>query len=57
VKTVNENLEAELVEANDDFVICRGAESLKKIEGRNCSKKTLHYMEISKEAIVTVTFN
>jgi hypothetical protein len=24
VKTVNENLEAELVEANDDFVICRG---------------------------------
>jgi hypothetical protein len=24
LKTVNENLEAELVEANDDFVICRG---------------------------------
>jgi ribosome maturation factor RimP len=40
VKTVNENLEAELVEANDDFVILSwSTRAKKKLAGeRNCSK-------------------
>jgi ribosome maturation factor RimP len=39
VKTVNENLEAELVEANDDFVILLEAREPKKLaRERNCSK-------------------
>jgi ribosome maturation factor RimP len=59
VKTVNENLEAELVEANDDFVILSWeAREPKKIgKGKETVQKTLQlpYGEI-KEAIVTVTF-
>ena len=59
VKTVNENLEAELVEANDDFVILSWeAREPKKIgKGKETVQKTLQlpYGDI-KEAIVTVTF-
>ena len=59
VKTVNENFEAELVEANDDFVILSWeAREPKKIgKGKETVQKTLQvpYGDI-KEAIVTVTF-
>lgn len=59
VKTVNENLEAELVEANDEFVILSWeAREPKKIgKGKETVQKTLQlpYGDI-KEAIVTVTF-
>ena len=59
VKTQLENYEAELVDANDDFVnlswIAR--EPKKTGKGKEIVQKTLelHYSEI-KEAIVTVTF-
>jgi hypothetical protein len=39
VKTVKENLEAELVEANDDFVIV-GSERAQENWKGNCSKNT-----------------
>jgi ribosome maturation factor RimP len=59
VKTETENIEAELVEANDDFVILSWeAREPKKIgKGKETVQKTLEipYGEI-KEAIVTVTF-
>tara|TARA_R110002126_G_scaffold87948_3_gene211007 strand:+ start:4778 stop:5278 length:501 start_codon:yes stop_codon:yes gene_type:complete len=59
VKTVQENLEAELVEANDEFVILSWeAREPKKIgKGKETVQKTLQlpYGDI-KEAIVTVTF-
>jgi ribosome maturation factor RimP len=59
VKTVKENLEAELVEANDDFVILswKARESKKIGKGKETVQKTLQlpYGDI-KEAIVTVTF-
>jgi ribosome maturation factor RimP len=59
VKTTTENIEAELVEANDDFVILSWkAREPKKIgKGKETVQKTLEvpYGEI-KEAIVTVTF-
>jgi ribosome maturation factor RimP len=59
VKTVQENLEAELVEANDEFVILSWeAREPKKIgKGKETVQKTLQlpYEDI-KEAIVTVTF-
>ncbi|MFT5252555.1 MAG: ribosome maturation factor RimP [Flavobacteriales bacterium] len=59
VKTVKENLEAELVEANDDFVILswEARESKKIGKGKETVQKTLQlpYGDI-KEAIVTVTF-
>jgi ribosome maturation factor RimP len=46
VKTGTENIEAELVEANDDFVFCHGKrENLRKIgKGRRYKIKSL--MEI-----------
>tara|TARA_R110000868_G_scaffold15373_2_gene70015 strand:+ start:13339 stop:13827 length:489 start_codon:yes stop_codon:yes gene_type:complete len=59
VKTNTENIEAELVEANDDFVILSWkAREPKKIgKGKETVEKTLQipYADI-KEAIVTVTF-
>jgi ribosome maturation factor RimP len=59
VKTNTENIEAELVEANDDFVILSWkAREPKKIgKGKETVEKTLQipYGDI-KEAIVTVTF-
>jgi ribosome maturation factor RimP len=59
VKTNTENIEAELVEANDDFVILSWkAREPKKIgKGKETVQKTLQipYADI-KEAIVTVTF-
>jgi ribosome maturation factor RimP len=59
VKTITENIEAELVEANDDFVILSWkAREPKKIgKGKETVEKTLQilYTDI-KEAIVTVTF-
>ena len=59
VKTNTENIEAELVEANDDFVILSWkAREPKKIgKGKETVEKTLKipYEDI-KEAIVTVTF-
>lgn len=59
VKTATENLEAELVEANDDFVILSWkAREPKKIgKGKETVQKRLEipYSDI-KEAIVTVTF-
>lgn len=59
VKTKTENIEAELVEANDDFVILSWkAREPKKIgKGKETVQKTLEipYGDI-KEAIVTVTF-
>lgn len=59
VKTETENIEAELVEANDDFVILSWkAREPKKIgKGKETVQKTLEvpYGDI-KEAIVTVTF-
>ncbi|MGO4820376.1 MULTISPECIES: ribosome assembly cofactor RimP [unclassified Flavobacterium] len=59
VKTATENLEAELVEANDDFVILSWkAREPKKIgKGKETVQKRLEipYADI-KEAIVTVTF-
>ncbi|SDX80637.1 ribosome maturation factor RimP [Flavobacterium degerlachei] len=59
VKTNTENIEAELVEANDDFVILSWkAREPKKIgKGKETVQKTLEipYGDI-KEAIVTVTF-
>ena len=59
VKTNTENIEAELVEANDDFVILSWkAREPKKIgKGKETVQKTLEipYADI-KEAIVTVTF-
>jgi ribosome maturation factor RimP len=59
VKTNTENIEAELVEANDDFVILAWkAREPKKIgKGKETVEKTLEipYGDI-KEAIVTVTF-
>jgi ribosome maturation factor RimP len=59
VKTNTENIEAELVEANDDFVILSWkAREPKKIgKGKETVQKTVQipYTDI-KEAIVTVTF-
>jgi len=59
VKTKTENIEAELVDANDDFVILSWkAREPKKIgKGKETVQKTLEipYGDI-KEAIVTVTF-
>jgi ribosome maturation factor RimP len=59
VKTNTENIEAELVEANDDFVILSWkAREPKKIgKGKETVQKTVQipYTEIN-EAIVTVTF-
>jgi ribosome maturation factor RimP len=59
VKTGTENIEAELVEANDDFVILSWkAREPKKIgKGKETVQKRLEipYVDI-KEAIVTVTF-
>lgn len=59
VKTNTENIEAELVEANDDFVILswKSREPKKIGKGKETVVKTLQvpYEEI-KEAIVTVTF-
>ncbi len=59
VKTATENIEAELVEANDDFVILSWkAREPKKIgKGKETVQKRLEipYGDI-KEAIVTVTF-
>lgn len=59
VKTATENIEAELVEANDDFVILSWqAREPKKIgKGKETVQKRLElpYADI-KEAIVTVTF-
>jgi ribosome maturation factor RimP len=59
VKTNTENIEAELVEANDDFVILSWkAREPKKIgKGKETVEKILQipYTDI-KEAIVTVTF-
>jgi ribosome maturation factor RimP len=58
VKTNTENIEAELVEANDDFVILAWkAREPKKIGKGKETVKTLEipYGDI-KEAIVTVTF-
>lgn len=59
VKTAAENIEAELVEANDDFVILSWkAREPKKIgKGKETVQKELKlpYVDI-KEAIVTVTF-
>ncbi|MBC5838590.1 ribosome assembly cofactor RimP [Flavobacterium muglaense] len=59
VKTATENIEAELVEANDDFVILSwNAREPKKIgKGKETVQKRLEipYGDI-KEAIVTVTF-
>jgi ribosome maturation factor RimP len=59
LKTETENIEAELVEANDDFVILSWkAREPKKIgKGKETVQKTLEvpYGDI-KEAIVTVTF-
>jgi ribosome maturation factor RimP len=59
VKTSTENIEAELVEANDDFVILswQAREPKKVGKGKETVQKTLElpYANI-KEAIVTVTF-
>jgi len=59
VKTETENIEAELVEANDDFVILswKAREPKKTGKGKETVQKTLEvpYGDI-KEAIVTVTF-
>ncbi|WP_176699284.1 ribosome assembly cofactor RimP [Flavobacterium crassostreae] len=59
LKTATENIEAELVEANDDFVILSWkAREPKKIgKGKETVQKRLEvpYADI-KEAIVTVTF-
>jgi ribosome maturation factor RimP len=59
VKTNTENIEAELVEANDDFVILawKVREPKKIGKGKETVEKTLEipYGDI-KEAIVTVTF-
>jgi ribosome maturation factor RimP len=45
VKTVKENLEAELVEANDDFVILSWeAREPKKKEGKKLFKKHFNYL-------------
>jgi ribosome maturation factor RimP len=57
VKTNTENIEAGVVEANDDFVILSWkAREPKKIGKGNSSKRAkIPYGDI-KEAIVTVTF-
>lgn len=59
VKTSTENIEAELVEANDEFVILswQAREPKKVGKGKETVQKTLKlpYSDI-KEAIVTVTF-
>jgi ribosome maturation factor RimP len=58
VKTSTEIIEAELVNANDDFVILSWkAREPKKGKGKETVQKelTLPYVDI-KEAIVTVTF-
>ncbi len=59
VKTATENIEAELVEANDEFVILswKAREPKKVGKGKETVQKTveLPYIDI-KEAIVTVTF-
>ncbi|WP_264617695.1 ribosome assembly cofactor RimP [Flavobacterium sp. 7A] len=59
VKTATENIEAELVEANDDFVILswEAREPKKLGKGKETVQKRLElsYGDI-KEAIVTVTF-
>ena len=59
VKTATENIEAELVEANDDFVILSWeAREPKKIgKGKETVQKRVEipYVDI-KEAIVTITF-
>lgn len=59
VKTSTENIEAELVEANDEFVILswQAREPKKVGKGKETVQKTLKlpYTDI-KEAIVTVTF-
>jgi ribosome maturation factor RimP len=56
VKTVKENLEAELVEANDDFVILAWGERAQKIGKEDCSKKLLTTLW-RYQRVVTVTFN
>lgn len=59
VKTATENIEAELVDANDDFVILSWKAREPKMigKGKETVQKTLEipYADI-KEAIVTVTF-
>jgi ribosome maturation factor RimP len=56
VKTNTENIEAELVEANDDFVF-RGKQENLKGKGKETVEKTLQTpLEIDIKAIVTVTF-
>lgn len=59
VKTVSENIEAELVEATDDFIILswKAREPKKVGKGKETVQKELQlpYSDI-KEAIVTVTF-
>jgi ribosome maturation factor RimP len=50
VKTVKENLEAELVEANDDFVILAWGERAQKIGKETVQKNTNYLMEISKSS-------
>jgi ribosome maturation factor RimP len=59
VKTSTENIEAELVEANDEFVILswQSREPKKVGKGKETVQKTVQipYTDI-KEAIVTVTF-
>jgi ribosome maturation factor RimP len=58
VKTNTENIEAELVEANDDFVIlawkAREPKKIGKVK-RQSKDARIPYGDI-KEAIVTVTF-
>jgi ribosome maturation factor RimP len=50
VKTVKENLEAELVEANDDFVILAWGERAQKIG--KAFKNFNYLMEISKKQLL-----
>jgi ribosome maturation factor RimP len=57
VKTVNENLEAELVEANDDFVILLEAREPKKNwQGKETVQNTSITLWRDQRRIVTVTF-
>jgi ribosome maturation factor RimP len=44
VKTNTENIEAELVEANDDFVIWRGKQESPKGKGKETVEKTLEIL-------------
>jgi ribosome maturation factor RimP len=59
VKLATETIEAELVEANDNFIILswKAREPKKLGKGKETFQKReeIHYTEI-KEAIVTVTF-